>query len=380
MYIVSLALDPKVHDPDSVVAFRSRAYGEQVAHYSVIVPSRATVTTKLSDKTTVYGVGGSNKLTKLWRMFKRVRTLIAENRCDVITSQDMYYLGLLGLWFARRHHKGLEVQVLGIEKLTLLRKRIACFVLTRASIVRALSPRLRDRLINEFGIAPEQIRIVSIYVDVTKLGLSVRTLSKEDSHGFELAQREFNESYGKNFNFLTVSRLVPIKQIELQLEALKALTLEFSNAFLHLVGDGPEEARLKQLVVTLGLQEHVVFHGYQSGYQLGLLYQACDCFLLTSNYEGWGMVIIEASTAGLPIIMTDVGCAGELIINEKSGLIIPINDVTALKDAMRRIASDSPLRQQLSIGALHALDALPTFVELLEQYRGNWELALAKPL
>jgi hypothetical protein len=145
MYVVSLALDPKVHDPESVVAFRTKAYGEIVAHYSVVVPSPATVITRLSSKATVYGVGGRNKLAKLWRMYARVRTLIAEGRCDVITSQDMYYLGLMGLWFARKHSKGLEVQVLGIEKLTWWRKQIAKFVLKRASVIRALSPRLRDR-------------------------------------------------------------------------------------------------------------------------------------------------------------------------------------------------------------------------------------------
>lgn len=380
MYVVSLALDPKVHDPESVVAFRTKAYGEIVSHYSVVVPSPATVTTKLSSRATIYGVGGQNKLAKLARMYTRVRTLIAENRCDVITSQDMYYLGLLGLWFARRHHKGLEVQVLGIEKLTWFRKRVARFVLKRASVIRALSPRLRDRLINEFGIAPELITVVSIYVDVTKLGLSVRTLPKEDAHGFELAEREFTERYGKNFNFLTVSRLVPIKRIELQLQALKTIIATSPNVLLHIVGNGPEEASLKVLVGNLGLAEHVIFHGYQTGYRLGLFYTASDCFLLTSDYEGWGMVIIEAATAGLPVIMTDVGCAGELIINDVSGLVIKTNDAAALAAAMGAVVADSALRQKLSVGALHALNNLPTFPQILALYRQNWELALAKPL
>jgi phosphatidyl-myo-inositol dimannoside synthase len=380
MYVVSLALDPKVHDPESVVAFRTKAYGEIVAHYSVVVPSPATVTTKLSAKTTVYGVGGQNKIVKLWRMYARVRTLVAEGRCDVITSQDMYYLGLLGVWFARRHHKGLEVQVLGIEKLTWFRKRVARFVLKRASVIRALSPRLRDRLINEFGIDPEHIRVVSIYVDVTKLGLSVRTLSKEDAHGFELAEAEFTRQYGQHFNFLTVSRLVPIKRIELQLQALKSIVAESPKVLLHIVGNGPEEASLKAAVSRLGLTEHVIFHGYQSGYRLGLFYIACDAFLLTSDYEGWGMVIIEAATAGLPIIMTDVGCAGELIVDEVSGLVIKTDDAALLTDAMRRIVADSALRQKLSVGALHALNSLPTFPVLLAEYRQNWELALKNPL
>ena len=380
MYVVSLALDPKVHDPESVVAFRARAYGEQVTHYSVVVPSPATVTTHLSQKTTVYGVGGRHKLTKLWRMYTRVQTLIAEKRCDVITSQDMYYLGLLGICFAKRHHKGLEVQVLGIEKLTWWRKRIAHFVLPRASVIRALSPRLRDRLINEFGVSPAQIVVVSIYVDVTKLGLEVRTLDNEDALGFIKAEQAFAATYGERFNFLSVSRLVPIKRIELQLEALAQLVPEFPAALLHIVGNGPEEEHLKEVVKVRKLTEHVVFHGYQSGYRLGLFYLECDCFLLTSDYEGWGMVIIEAMTAGLPIIMTDVGCAGELIVDGKSGLVVPPRDVPSLTTAMRRVLTDVALREQLAIGAIHALKQLPSFEQLLQEYRQNWELAFAKPL
>ncbi len=380
MYVVSLALDPKVHNPDSVVAFRAKAYGEIVSHYSVVVPSPATVTTRLSSKTTIYGVGGRNKLVKLWRMYARVQSLIQQQKCDVITSQDMYYLGLMGWWFAKRYHKGLEVQVLGIEKLTWWRKHIANFVLKRASVIRALSPRLRDRLITEFGIDSSRIKIVSIYVDVSKLGLSVRTLQHEDALRFAEAERNFVGQYGQHFNFLTVSRLVPIKRIELQLAAITELAKTVPNVLLHIVGDGPDEAMLKQRVTELGITSHVVFHGYQTGFHLGLFYLAGDCFLLTSDYEGWGMVIIEAATAGLPIIMTDVGCAGELIVDGVSGLVVPPGDAAAITKAMERIAGDALLRQQLSVGALKALEALPSFPQLLTEYRQNWELALAKPL
>jgi glycosyltransferase involved in cell wall biosynthesis len=380
MKVVSLGLDPKTLDPESVVAFRNRAYGKLVEHYSIVVPSPATVTVELSDHTTIYGVGGLHKVVKLVRMYRRMSKLIRSGMCDVITAQDMYYLGLLGLYFAWRHHLGLEVQVLGIEKLTWFRKRIAIFVLNRASIIRALSPRLRDRLIDEFGIAAERIRIVSIYVDVKKLGLEVRTLAESDMRLYEEAVTGFRTAYGQYFNFLTVSRLVPIKQITLQLEALCMILLDHGNVMLHIAGSGPDEGRLRREVARLHLQNHVVFHGYRSGYELGLLYLECDAFLLTSDYEGWGMVIIEAASAGLPIIMTDVGCAGELIIHEESGLVIPPRDVGALTDAMKRLIEDSALREKLSVGATHALAGLPSFDTLLTEYRQNWELAFKKPL
>jgi glycosyltransferase involved in cell wall biosynthesis len=149
---------------------------------------------------------------------------------------------------------------------------------------------------------------------------------------------------------------------------------------LHIVGNGPSENVLKETVANLSLTEHVIFHGYQSGYTLGMFYIECDCFLLTSDYEGWGMVIVEAITAGLPVIMTDVGCAGELIVNEVSGLVIPAHDVKALEEAMRRIGQNPELKHKLVEGAFHALRELPSFEVILEQYKKNWEIALECPL
>lgn len=380
MYLLTLGLDPKTLDPDSVVAFRNRAYGMLTRHYTVVVPSRSTMTVKLSERTTVYGIGGRHKVLQLLRLMRKAQSVIKEGRCDVISSQDMYYLGLVGLLLARRYHKGLEVQVLGIEKLTPFRKRLAKFVLRRAPVVRALSERLKERLITEFGVDETKISVVTIYVDVNKLGLDVRTLQGEESRSYEKLSREFESTYGGKFNILTVSRLVPIKHIDYQIRAVKTLVGEGHDVVLHIVGDGPEETRLRAYAKELGVGAHVQFHGYRSGMELGLFYVMCDCFVLTSDYEGWGMVIIEAATAGLPIVMTDVGCAGELIRDGESGLVIPPHDPRAVVDALRRVVSDAVLRERIAIGGSHAVLALPSFDEVLVYYKKNWERALTHRL
>ena len=51
-------------------------------------------------------------------------------------------------------------------------------------------------------------------------------------------------------------------------------------------------------------------------------YKTADLFLLTSNYEGYGMAVVEAMAAGCPVIMTDVGLAGEVLIDKKDGLVV----------------------------------------------------------
>lgn len=380
MHVINIGLDAKTLNPESVVAFRNRRYGTLLDHYSIVVPSRSDMVVNLSNKVTVYGIGARYKWIQFFRMYKMVNKLIEQEKVDVITAQDMYYLGLMGLYFARKYHIGLEVQVLGIEKLNWLRKQVAIFVMGRASVVRALSERIKERLTTEFGISEKVIRIVSIYVDVKKLGLDVRTLEGEDKRDFDIKVSKFRELYGTSFNFLTVSRLVPIKQISMQLLSLSRITKDFPQVMLHIVGEGPDKERLISEARSLGVDKHVVFYGYQTGYHLGLLYLECDVFVLTSDSEGWGMVIIEAASAGLPIIMTDVGCAGELIINEESGLIIPTRDIEALTVAMTRVISDSNLKNKLSVSATKALETLPPFSLLLELYKENWEIAFKNPL
>jgi len=87
------------------------------------------------------------------------------------------------------------------------------------------------------------------------------------------------------------------------------------------------------------------------------------------------MAIVEAANHGLPIIMTDVGCAGELIENEKSGLIIPVDNQIKLEEAMVRIIKDDSLRKKLAEGALSAVKKLPSKEETLALYKQSWEKA-----
>lgn len=377
MNIISIGLDAKTLDKESVVAIRNRAYGEIVDSYSIVVPAKETQVVALSNSAIVYGVGGSNKLVQLFGVFTTARRLIKEGKCDVITTQDTYYLGLIGVILSSLYHVGLEVQVLGIEKLNIVRKLLTQFVLKRAGSIRVLSPRLQTRLVQEFGVKEERMRQVPIYVDVSTLGFNAESLSLEQKQELEVQTANFKNAYQGRFNIVSVNRLVPIKNISMQLSAIEKLCLEFPHILLHVVGDGPLEKQLTEEILKRGIQNNVILHGFKSGVTLNPFFTESDCFVLTSDFEGYGMVIIEASTAGLPIVMTDVGCAGEVIINEKSGIIVPAKNTEAFTSALRRIITDDVLRKKLSEEAKHAIAQLPSFDTVLEKYKASWSQALA---
>ena len=142
---------------------------------------------------------------------------------------------------------------------------------------------------------------------------------------------------------------------------------------MWIVGDGAEKSNLKSKISKLKLENNVKLLGWQNNPDE--FYSQADAFLLTSNYEGWGMVAVEATIFGLPIIMTDVGCAGELIENEKSGLVVPVKNQTKLQEAMIRLISDDNLRNKLAEGAFLAIKNLPSKEETMALYKQSWEKA-----
>ncbi|MEI6597194.1 MAG: glycosyltransferase family 4 protein [bacterium] len=359
MKILSLGLDNSILNKTSALAGRVIEYGELVEKYTVIVPSADRIELALSEKIKAYGSSGNNKLAQFFKIYKIAEKLLVEEKFDIITVQDQYYLALIGLGLSKKFKIGLEIQVHGFEKYYGLRKIIAKYVLPRANAVRCVSQRLKKQLINEFGVKEEKITVVPIFVD-TNLSLRDAPPAGRGGRG--------------NFIFLTVGRLVSVKNIGLQIEAMAEVVKKYPNTELWIIGDGAERMELEKLSHDIRATNYVKFLGWQNN--LDNYYNQADAFILTSNSEGWGMAVIEAASFGLPIIMTDVGCAGEVIKDGDSGLVIPIGNKEKLVEAMLKIIEDENLRKKLGANAKLAVSQLPNKQEILGLYKKLWEKAM----
>ncbi len=144
---------------------------------------------------------------------------------------------------------------------------------------------------------------------------------------------------------LTVARLVPDKQILENVRAqarLRDLGIDFRWVVL---GEGPEEPRLRLEIKALGLEDRFLLMGHQQAVYPWLV--KCDLFVLLSKSEGSSMVVLEAIHAGKPVLMTDVNGADELIQNGRTGLIVP-NDPIAIDAALTRLLLDRKLIDEFS--------------------------------
>jgi len=149
------------------------------------------------------------------------------------------------------------------------------------------------------------------------------------------------------FKVATVGRLTSWKRIDGIIEAIAQL----ENVGLIVVGDGPEEERLKQMAQALNVSERIYFAGKRSKQETLSLMAAADIFVLNSTYEGLPHVVLEAMSLGLPVVATTIGGTPEVVEHETNGLLIPSSDHEALKDALSRLIAHPTDLHSFSEGA-----------------------------
>jgi phosphatidylinositol alpha-1,6-mannosyltransferase len=127
---------------------------------------------------------------------------------------------------------------------------------------------------------------------------------------------------------------------------------------LSIVGDGPLRPSLEQLARELGIEARVTFHGRLRASDLEALYDSCDIFVMPSRLsrsgggEGFGIVYLEASAHGLPVIAANEGGAIDAVVDGKTGLLVDPRSAEAVAAAIAAILTDVTLYRELSSGGL----------------------------
>ena len=149
---------------------------------------------------------------------------------------------------------------------------------------------------------------------------------------------------------LAVGRLVEKKGFHLLIAALSGLKTPFT---LTIAGDGPERERLQQLISLNNLENRIVFHGAVTHFELPQMYAEADVVVVPSiqdasgDRDGLPNVVLEAMASGRAVIASDAGAIASAISDNENGLLVPSADPVALGDAIRRLAADRHLREQL---------------------------------
>jgi len=145
---------------------------------------------------------------------------------------------------------------------------------------------------------------------------------------------KIKKGISKKVRFLTVGGLNKQKGIDILIHSLSRLEEnELAKINLTIVGNGECELEYKSLSKKLELSEIITFHNSVRREDLPCFFQAADVFILPSRHESFGVVYIEALSAGLPVIATYNGGA-ETIINNKNGVLVQNGDIAKLTESI----------------------------------------------
>lgn len=156
-------------------------------------------------------------------------------------------------------------------------------------------------------------------------------------------------TYQPNGHILSVSRLSdPRKNVRMLMRAYQRLRQASPQVpKLVLAGNTGLLHQDWAYAASLGLIDHIEVHVGVSSEKLRALYQNASLFVLSSDEEGLGIVILEAMACSLPVVSTDCGGPSTSVLEGETGFLTPVGDVQTLAETMRCVLEDSELRQRI---------------------------------
>lgn len=148
---------------------------------------------------------------------------------------------------------------------------------------------------------------------------------------------------------LLLGRLSPQKRPDVAVEAFARVHKRMPESELLLAGRGPEEARVRELVGRLGIEGAVHLLGPRD--DVPELLATASCLVLSSDYEGCPLSVLEAMAAGVPVVATRVGGVPELVDDGRTGLLVDPGRPEALADALVRLLSNPEEAAELGVAA-----------------------------
>lgn len=365
MKVLSIGPDKDLLTAGSVSFGRHVRYAEHMEELHAVVFARAQYgveRVQIAHNAWSYPTGSKGTLGLFVDAYRIGRRILRTPGEWVISAQDPFESGLVAYILSRATGVPLLIQEHGDffstpywrkeSLMNQIRFRIGKILIRRATHVRVVSERIKTTLMG-LGISHERISVSPVYTDVrafedTQPDPSIRALCPPGG-----------------ILILTMARFVPQKNLSLLIRAFGLLVTQGIVARLVIVGRGPEEYALKRLATGVA-GDCITFLEWTDNPASAI--KAADVYALSSNYEGWGRVCVETLAAGVPLIMTDVGCAGSIVMNGENGIVVPVGDVPRFAAGLHILATDATLRARLQKAGLETVRTLPTIEQSIASY------------
>lgn len=259
-------------------------------------------------------------LYKLYRYFKKEKPTVVHT-----SGAEANFHGILAGKLAGVPN--LVSEEIGIPSHSFIARMIFKIIYFLSDFVLGESKIVCDNLLQNYSVSPKKIKIVPNFISA---------LNKENS----VLRRNENDS----FHIVSVSRLEPVKNIEGIISVVNRLKKEGVGVKYTIVGDGSQKEFLEGLCNAIGLNDVIVFAGFQKD-PFPYLYSA-DLFVLNSHTEGFSNSMLESMSIGVPVLSTKVGAAAEILQDGINGWIINPNDDEALYQKIKEIIAIQEMQRR----------------------------------
>ena len=284
---------------------------------------------------------------------------------DLLRVHSLRYIGPSALWARRRfdlsvpivsHHHHLDPSRLN----PLIEKR----VIDASDAVVVGSEFGRRQLQQELGARIDHVRVVYYGVDAR---FAPRPPREELVARYRLAGRRVVLYFGG---------LKPRKNLGLLLTAWSRLAPRHPDATLLIAGGGPLLGELRAQAGRLGLADRVAFTGYVPEAEKADHFNLGDVFVFPSGLEGFGLVVAEAMSSGLPVVASNAASIPELVVDGEGGFVCDPTDAEAFAERLGLLLGDQPLREKLGHANRDRVERLFRWERCVEGTRRVYEDAL----
>jgi glycosyltransferase involved in cell wall biosynthesis len=352
-------------------------YAKRAGHITMIIYSRRAQLLRpaeLSPHLTAIPTASRTRPAFVWDAYRLGARAHRERPADVLTTQDPFATGLVGLALRWRFGVPLEVQNHSVffDNPHFLRERplrnrpfnrLGKFVIRRADTNRVVNHHEKAKYI-ALGLDPERIWVIPTPINLDRFLKSVPPQ--------EIAALRARLGLRPEHRVaLWVGRPVPVKNLPLLFQVGQHIQRTIPDFRLVLVGDFSRADRLRQQARTLG--GTIVFAGRVAHEDLPSYYALCSAYVQSSLYEGMPKVLVEAAATGRPAVCPDIPGAVDAIIDGKTGFVTRPGDPHDLAEKVIRLLQDPDLARRMGEHArqhaLRAFDREKHIQAMLEAWR-----------
>lgn len=337
MKVLSISTDIKIFEDGSSVLERQKEYASRVKELHIVVFTNTGFVEKQIGNLYLYPT--NSKILSFFLGWLTIRKILKKQEGFVITTQDPFETGLLGVFIKYFYKLPLQIQIhtdfidpyFKNSILNRIRVILANYVIPCADGARVVSSTISDSLTFKYPNLKAKVDVLPIWVDVGSVIQRSRDL---DTNQIE------KDAKIPTPTILMYSRFSEEKRLDLALRVFKNISNSIPQARMIMAGDGDLKNKIIEMRNRIGLKDKVDIQNWLVD-PMQIFFKTADIFLLTSDFEGYGMTLVEAAASGCPIVTTRVGLAKtDLFKDGVNSYVCPVGDVKCLSEKLSDLVSN----------------------------------------